>query len=58
MTARASIRERIDQDLAASIRAWANLAARGLASQTVCKACFGRWRICACGWCHPEDGAQ
>lgn len=54
MTGRTSIWDRIDQDLNASLYAWSHLAARGLASQTVCRVLLGRFGLCACGDCDGE----
>jgi hypothetical protein len=49
--ARATVRDRIDRDLNASLLAWSHLYAAGLASSLVCKVLFRRWGLCSCGRC-------
>lgn len=60
MTARATVRDRIDGDLDASMSAWQHLRVRALTSPLVCKALFAKWQICVCGRCidDPPGGGQ
>lgn len=56
--ARGTVRDRIDSDLEAGLKAWVHLHARGLASSLVCAAIFRKFGLCACGRCLDEGGDQ